>query len=76
MACEHDPRFGGVFDLPLEANGCLACFAEQQAEQISHLTTRVRYLKELIQCAWLARGMPITDESIEIRNSIGSSDGM
>ena len=35
--CNHDNRFGGVFDLPKECNGCIACFAELKAQQLTAL---------------------------------------
>lgn len=33
MACEHDSRFSGVFDLPKDCGGCLACHAEKLAAE-------------------------------------------
>ena len=37
----HDERFGGVFDLPKGCNGCLACFAEDQARAIRELESLI-----------------------------------
>ncbi len=33
MACEHNSRFSGVFDLPRDCGGCLACHAEKLAAE-------------------------------------------
>jgi hypothetical protein len=37
MTCEHDTRFSGVFDLPKDCGGCLACYAEKLAKEVERL---------------------------------------
>lgn len=37
MSCDHDKRFSGVFDLPKEDGGCLACALERGAREIEAL---------------------------------------
>ncbi len=36
-SCNHDKRFSGVFDLPRDCHGCLACYAEKLAAEGGHL---------------------------------------
>lgn len=36
-SCEHDDRFSGVFDLPKDCGGCLACWSEKLAKRCDHL---------------------------------------
>ena len=36
-ACNHDNRFSGIFDLPRDCHGCLACYAEKLAAEVRHL---------------------------------------
>ena len=47
MKCDHDPKYGLML-LPKEANGCLACHAEQQAGAIKQLTAENKHLKSQI----------------------------
>lgn len=34
-SCNHDKRFSGVFDLPTDCHGCLACYAEYLASTLA-----------------------------------------
>ncbi len=43
--CDHDKRFSGVFFLPKETKGCLACMTEQQAHEIERLERRYGCVK-------------------------------
>ena len=49
-ACGHDKRFGGVFNLPEKAKGCLACMVECQANEIESLRSQ--------NAEWLAANGP------------------
>jgi len=42
--CEHDKRFTGVFLMPKEDHGCVACAFERVSTENEELTTRVQYL--------------------------------
>lgn len=37
--CEHDKRFSGVFFLPKEDSGCVACALERVSTENTHLET-------------------------------------
>jgi len=43
MTCEHDSRFSGVFDLPKDCGGCLACHAEHESERYRKLAAALQY---------------------------------
>lgn len=44
QSCDHDKRFSGVFLLPPEDHGCIACALERVAADNKDLRERVQYL--------------------------------
>ena len=42
--CGHDKRFGGVFFLPKEDRGCLACACERLAAECARLAKEIALL--------------------------------
>jgi hypothetical protein len=54
--CKHIARFRGVFDLPHEDRGCLACALERTTRQRDELAAALREMGD-----WLAYGLDKPD---------------
>lgn len=48
MTCNHDKKYG-LFGLPKETNGCLACAYEHARKEVTMLNHTVTYLSKIIK---------------------------